>query len=195
MAYEPKTFLTNPSGTGDKSDAQNDPDSSLGGWCSSTEMSLTIGNLWEKLSLDQLQSSTTYRCVCLANANTTDTLEECRVMSGDLTSFEALGFSLEFGLGAYDTTTQAPNCADENTPPAGVTFFAPHQAIGANQTDWSNARKIGALNTLDNDTDITVDENVRTFLFIKLSCANVDAGSFDGSNNLIPINVVGADGV
>lgn len=191
MPYEQKTWLTLPSGSSDGSGAQADPNDSLGKWRSTTEMSLTIGNLWTQLSLSQLSSSTTYRTVVLTNANITDTLEECRVMTDSVTL--VANMSVEFAVVGFDDLTASDFAADEDTAPTLVTFFTPYQATGTAGTDWGLAKKIGPINTYTNTTDLTADEDLRIFLFIKLICAGVDAGAFNGTNNKIGIQVVGAN--
>ena len=192
MAYEPKTWLTTGSAGIADGNAQNQPDLSFGKFRSGTEVSLTIGNLWTKLSLSQLASSTTYRCVCLTNANITDTLEECRVMAADLSTFDS-SISLQFGLAGFDNLTAFESIADEDTAPVSVTLFTPYDATGVSNTDWASARKIGPINTYTNSTDITADEDTRIFLFIELTCLNADASAFDGTNNKFGIQAVGAD--
>ncbi len=192
MAYEPKTWLTTGSGGTADGDPQADPDASFGKYRSSTEVSLTIGNLWTNLTLGQLANSTTYRCVCLTNANVTDELEECRLMAAD-TSTLISGMTVKFAAAAFDDVTAFESIANETTAPSSSTIFTPFESTGVPNTDWGSARKLGALNGYLNTTDITADEDTRIFLFIELTCLNVDANSFDGANNKFGIRVVGAD--
>ena len=192
MAYEPKTWLTTGSGGTADGDPQADPDASFGKYRASTEVSLTIGNLWTNLSLAQLASSTTYRCVCATNNNITDVLEECRLMSADLSTLIS-GMSVEFGAAAFDDTTAFESIADEDTSPVSVTLATPFDSTGTPNTDWGSALKLGPLNGYLNSADITADEDTRIFIFIELTCLAVDANAFDGSNNKFGIRVVGAD--
>ena len=50
-----KSLLTGPVGS-DAGGPQNNPDDSLGPWASTTEVSLSIGNLYEEYSSAQLSS-------------------------------------------------------------------------------------------------------------------------------------------
>ena len=192
MPYEPKSWLTTgAAGTAD-GDTQNDPDLSWGKFRSDTEISLTLGNLWTKLTLAQLAASITYRIICLTNANITDVLEECRVMSNLLDTLDG-NISIRFGVAGFDDTTAFDSIADEDTPPSSVTFFDPFDATGVANTDWASARKIGPISTYTNSAELTADEGLRIFLAIELTCANVNASAFDGTNNKFGIEVVGAD--
>ena len=187
-----KTYLTSGNSTGShKGGAQSDPDSSIGGWCSTTAMSTTDGNLWELLGLSNLSSSTTYRCIAMMNENATDTLLTCRLLAEYIDDL-ASGITVSFGLQTNDLTTVAPVCADEDTAPTGITFFTPHEDTGVPLTDWSSAEPIGALNSAgDGATDLTLDDAKVIFIYIKLVCASVSA-SFDGSNNILRANIVGS---
>lgn len=188
-----KSYLTSGNATGShKGAAQNDPDSSLGGWASTTEESATDGNLWELLGLDQLNASTTYRCIAMMNENATDVLQTCRVV-GEFIDDLASGISVEFAIQTNDLTTVAPVCADENTAPSpSVNFFTPYEDTGVPLTDWSGGQPIGPLNSPQTGTtDLTLDDSSVIFIYIKLTLATVTS-SFTGTNNILRANIIGS---
>ncbi len=187
-----KTYLTSGNATGShKGGSQNDPDTSLGGWCSTTEESTADGNLWELLGLDQLNASTTYRCIAMMNENSTDVLQTCRVV-GEFIDDLASGISVEFGIQTNDLTTVAPVCADEETAPTGINFFTPYEDTGVPGTDWVSGKPIGPLNSPQTGTtDLTLDDSAVIFIYIKLTLATVTA-TFNGSNNILRANIIGS---
>jgi hypothetical protein len=189
---EIKTYLTSGNATGShKGGAQNDPDTSLGGWTSTTEESTLDGNLWELLGLDDLNASTTYRCIAIMNENATDVLQTCRVV-GEFIDDLASGISVEFGIQTNDLTTVAPVCADEETAPTGINFFTPYEDTGVPGTDWVSAQPIGPLNSPQTGTtDLTLSDSSVIFVYIKLTLAAVTA-SFTGTNNILRANIIGS---
>ena len=187
-----KTYYTSGNATGShKGAAQNTPDLSRGGWCSTTAQSTLDGNLWELLGLDDLNASTTYRCIALLNENPTDVLLTCRIV-GEFIDALAAGIGVEFGIQANDLTTVAPVCATATTAPTGITFFTPYEDTGVPATDWVSGRPIGPLNSPQTGTtDLTFDDATVIFLYIKLTLTTVTA-SFTGTNNILRANVIGS---
>jgi hypothetical protein len=187
-----KTYLTSGNATGShKGAAQNTPDLSLGGWTSTTTQSTLDGNLWELLGLDDLNASTTYRCIALMNENATDVLQTCRVV-GEFIDDLASGISVEFGIQTNDLTTVAPVCANETTAPTGINFFTPYEDTGVPGTDWVSAQPIGPLNSPQTGTtDLTLSDSSVIFVYIKLTLAAVTA-SFTGTNNILRANIIGS---
>ena len=161
-----KTFLTGAVGS-DGGGTQNDPDSSLGPWRSTTEVSLTIGNLFEDYSSAQLTSSTRYRCVALVNVNVTGVRNTCHVLARDFSALKT-NLTLSFGMQTNDTSTAAPTCTD-TTAPALITFFTPFESTGSDAADYSSARPIGPLNAdSDDSTELNFDDSMVIFLYIRI---------------------------
>lgn len=188
-----KTYLTG-AVSSDGGGAQNDPDSSLGPWRSTTEVSPTIGNLFEVYTQGQLTASTRYRCICLFMDHATATETISRLVSEHISSLKA-NMTITYGMKTMDSTTAAPTCTD-TTAPAGITFFTPFASTGDDTADHSSARPIGPLNTdSDGSTDLTLDDSVRIFLYIKIVCASASGGFTDGVDNRIGYRNIGTDSI
>ncbi len=189
-----KTFLTSGNATGsDGGGAQADPDDSLGGWRSTTEMSLTAGNLWTDITLAQQLSSTLYRCVALTNVNATDVLETCHIVANFSDTLDT-GITMTFGMHTNDTSTVAPVSASETAAPATITFFTPGESTGVDNTDYHNGRPLGPLNAdSDDSTELTYDDDKVIFLYIKAVFSGANAGDWDGTNDKIGSRNIGVE--
>lgn len=190
-----KTYLTSGSGTGsDGGGSQNDPDSSLGGWRSTTEVSPTIGNLFEVYTQAQLSSSTRYRCICLYMDHGSASQAISRLASEHLSSLKS-GMTVTYGIQTNDSTTVAPTCTD-TTAPAGITFVSIQASTGDDTADHTTAEPIGPLNSAgDGSTDLTLDNAKRVFVYIKIVCSGA-SGAFDnGVDNRIGLRSIGTDSI
>ena len=186
-----KTFLTGAVGS-DGGGAQNDPDSSLGPWRSTTEASLTLANLFEGYTSGQLTASTRYRWVALTNVNVTGVRNACRIISNDLTNLKT-GLTVSFGIQTNDTSTSVPTCTD-TTAPAGITFFTPVESTGIDITDYTTARPIGPLNAdSDGSTDLNFDDSMVIFVCIRIVASGASGTFTDGVDNEITPRSIGFD--
>ena len=192
-----KTWLTSGNATGsDGGGAQNDADTSLGGWRSTTSMSLTIGNLFEIYTQGQLTTSTRYRCVALTNASVTGIRAAAKIVVESLSALKA-NMTVTFGMMTNDTTTVSPVCTD-TTAPAGISFFAPFQSTGNDTSDYeqATARPLGPLNTdSDGITPLDFDDDKVIFLYIKIVCSGASGGFTDGVDNEITPRSIGTDNI
>lgn len=188
-----KSYLTGAVGS-DGGGAQNDPDSSLGSYRSTTEISLTVGNLFEEYSVAQLSASTRYRCVCLVMDHVSAVQAAARIVAEGVAALKA-NMTVTFGMMTNDTTTAAPTCTDTTTP-AGITFFTPFDSTGDATSDYTSARPLGPLNTdSDGSTDLDFDDDKRVFLYVKIVCAGATGAFTDGVDNLIGQLTTGTDSI
>jgi len=192
-----KSWNTSGNATGsDGGAAQNNPDDSRGGWRSNSEMSLTIGNLFEIYTQAQLTASTRYRCIALTNANVTGVRAAAKMIVESLSALKS-GLTVTFGMMTNDTSTVAPVCTD-TTAPAGITFFTPFQSTGNDTSDYeqATARPLGPLNTdSDGSTLIDFDDDKVIFLYIKIVASGASGGFTDGVDNEITPRSLGTDSI
>lgn len=189
------SFLTSGNATGsDGGASQNDPNSSTGGWRSTTEVSLTIGNLFELYTQAELSSSTRYRCVALVNTHATGVRDAMRLVSREVDALKS-GLTVEFGVMTNDTSTVAPVGSD-TVAPAGITFRSMFESTDDNESDYDEATayRIGPLNTdSDNSTDLDFDDSMVLFLYIKVIASGASGAFIDGVDNLIGTRGLGTD--
>ena len=125
--------LTETTGPAGDTNAQADPDASIGGYASTTELDISTGNTLNNLFRDVTDGERTagiilYRSIFVANENATDTWT---LPVGWLKSEVAGGGTIAMGVdpeGVVPTDyayQQGAICADEETAPAGVTFSSP----------------------------------------------------------------------
>ena len=190
-----KTYLTTGSaGTGDASEAQNTPDDSLGKYASTTEVSATIGNLFESYSPAQLTSSTRYRCIALKMDHASANVVTPKLVAQFLPSLKS-GMVASYGMMSRDLLSASPVCTD-TTAPAGITFFTPYNSVGDADLDFANGRPIGPLNTdSDGSTDLTQDDTMVTFLYIRIVSTGASGTFTDGVDNLIGSATSGIDSI
>lgn len=110
--------------------AQPDPNLSLGGFASSTQLaSATLHNLFDRITGEEnVASDAEYRCLLLHNADTALTLTAPRVwVSGQTTggASGAIGVDPTAASPLASASAQALSVAGEDTAPAGVVFSAP----------------------------------------------------------------------
>lgn len=130
VAGDIKTYLTIKTSTVGFSDAQPAKDASLGGWCSTTELSLTaLHDLYDVITgTENAASVVDYRAMFVANTHATLTLIGAAVY---LLSQGAGGADISIGLdpvGVVDRNSgsaQGTSIANELAVPSGVTFSAP----------------------------------------------------------------------
>lgn len=123
--------LTETTGPSGDSNAQADPDASLGGFASTTAVDLTttLNNLFDNISdAERVAGDVEYRAIWIANESTTDSLTTPRIwieseVSGGASV--AIGLDPEGVLPTDHGYEQGDIIATEANAPDGVTFSAP----------------------------------------------------------------------
>jgi len=165
---------------------QNNKYASHGGKCSTTEFTEGLDNLFKEWTLDQLDASDRYACICIRSVSTTDVLDAVRFLAKEVNTYPS-GVSIFFGVQTNDEDTAAPVLADEFTSPVGITFVSLVEWSGDPVYDRPAGYPIGPLNSpADGNTDLTIDGNEVIFLYIKFSC-NTVVDSLDGLSFTAPI--------
>lgn len=116
MAIVPADILFFLTGGG----ANADPNASLGGGISNTQVPAGLHNIFDRVSPEEaLAGDTEYRAIDVKNSNVTDTAFDAFLWISQETVSDDTSVSL-----AYDATgTQV--IANESTPPVGVAFTTP----------------------------------------------------------------------
>lgn len=128
-AADIKFRLTVNTGPG-KSTAQADPNDSIGGFASSTEIvDATLHNVFDKVTGDEnAASESEYRTIYIENAHGSLPWEGVKVwLSAETAGGASAAIALD-GTGVTTATSasaQAERLANENTAPSGETFSAP----------------------------------------------------------------------
>lgn len=122
--------LTEPTGPAGDTNAQANPNASLGGFASTTEVDLDdpLNNLFDDVShAERVAGDVEYRSIWIANESTTDTLTAPRVwISDEVAGGASYAISLDaVGVVDTDAASQGATSADESTAPAGASFSAP----------------------------------------------------------------------
>lgn len=101
--------------------ANSNPNASLGGAKSTTEMGTALHNLFDIVSDGETTAGDTeYRCIYIHNAHATLTMQSTRVwISSNTPSTDT---QAEIGLGTAAINGTEQTVADESTAPTGVTF-------------------------------------------------------------------------
>ena len=109
--------------------SNSDPDASLGGVISSTELTdATLHNLFDLVSsAESAAGDTEYRCVYIKNSHGTLTLQNATVEIQADTPSSDTDVEIAVGSAAINGTEQT--VADESTPPTGVTFESGSTAL------------------------------------------------------------------
>ncbi len=103
--------------------SNTDPNASIGGIKSSTEVGAGLHNLFDVVgSAETTAGDTEYRCVYVHNAHATLTLDNAVAFIP--TQTPSPDTSIEIGVGAAAINGTETAVANESTAPAGVTFFA-----------------------------------------------------------------------
>lgn len=109
--------------------SNSDPNASIGGVKSSTEIGAGLHNLFDVVgSAETTAGDTEYRCVYVHNAHPTLTLTSA--VAYILTQTPSPDTSVEIGVGAAAVNATETAVADESTAPASVAFSAP-STLGA----------------------------------------------------------------
>lgn len=113
--------------------SNTDPDSSLGGVISSTEIvSATLENLFDNVTASEsANGDTEYRCLYVLNTNTTDSFLGVVIWIDTQTASPDTDIAIGLdggGVGDGSSTGVAVTITDEGTAPAGVSFSTPNSA-------------------------------------------------------------------
>jgi hypothetical protein len=142
--------------------ANSDPDASLGGAVSTTEVvTATLHNLFDVVSGDEAAAGDAeYRCIYVKNTHGTLTLQNAAVYVQSETSNADSDELIGLGTSAIDGTEQT--VADESSAPAGVTFSQANGAgaalaigdLGPGQTKaiWIRRDIVAAAAAANNDS-------------------------------------------
>lgn len=116
MAITPSDILYHLTGGA----ANTDPNLSLGGGISNTQVGVALHNIFDRVSPEEaLAGDTEYRAIDVKNAHLSETAFDTFIWISQETVSPGTTIAL-----AYDATgTQ--NIADESTPPAGLVFSTP----------------------------------------------------------------------
>lgn len=108
----------------------SDPDASLGGIISSTQLTdNTLNNLWDDVSgAESTAGDTEYRCIYVVNSHGSLTLEGAKVWISTNTSNPSSAIAIALDGGGKDAT--AETVANESTAPSGETFTQPSSFAG-----------------------------------------------------------------
>lgn len=125
IAGDLKFYLSGGSGN-------SDPNLSLGGAISSTEMSGTsLNNIFDNISgLESEAGDTEYRCVYLKNTHGSIPLNLAKSYFSDVTTDDNADIVIAMGLGTAGDNGTEQTVANENTAPSGVTFSTPTTYAG-----------------------------------------------------------------
>lgn len=118
------------------STAQGDPNDSIGGFMSSTQLTAaTLNNLFDDVSGDEnAASDVEYRLIFFHNSHATLALTNAKVWLQSETAGGANAAIAADGTGVVSATSasaQAERVANENTAPSGETFTSPTTKAGS----------------------------------------------------------------
>jgi hypothetical protein len=142
--------------------ANSDPNASLGGAVSTTEVvTATLHNLFDVVAGDEAASGDTeYRCIYVKNTHGSLTLQNAEVYVQSETANADSDELIGLGTSAIDGTEQT--VADESTAPAGVSFSQANGSgaalaignLGPGQTKalWIHRDIVAAASAANNDS-------------------------------------------
>lgn len=157
-------------GAGSNGGAQSDPNASLGGYRSSTEITDdTDNNIFDDVSgAEAASGDTEYRCICFINAHGSLELQNAKVFLSDsnIGAGNAISFAVEVPATAGLTNGAAQTIADESTAPTTIND-TDHNGEGSGVSDWSTATSYAtgvAVNIGDHDANLGVGEIIFVWL-------------------------------
>jgi len=171
MAIEEYHLVKSLTGAASDGGAQSDPNSSLGGYRSSTVITTNVdNNLFDDVSgAEAASGDTEYRCIAFQNKHASLELTNARVYlaESDIGSGNAISFAVEVPATANltDGDAQGP-VANESTAPTVNT--TDHNGTGSGISDWSTASDYAGgvpVSQGAHDANLGVDEVI--FVWIK----------------------------
>ena len=122
--------------------ANSDPNASLGGAKSSTEIGTGLHNLFDQVgSAETTSGDTEYRCFYVHNAHATLALENAVIYIQSNTPSGDTSVEIAVGSAAVNGTEQT--VANESTAPTGVTFSSAANLGAASRSATSPLASIG----------------------------------------------------
>ncbi len=166
-ASDLKKYLTGATSDGG---AQSDPDSALGNYRSSTEVTDdSDNNLFDDVSgAEASAGDTEYRCICIKNTHGSLELQNAKVylQESDVGTGNSVSFAVETPATANLTDGNAQTIANESTAPSVNTTG--HNGTGSGISDWSTATDYAGgvgVDQGDHDANLGVGEII--FVWIK----------------------------
>lgn len=149
---------------------QADPDASLGGYRSSTEItSGAINNLFDNISSAEASAGDTeYRCICVKNTalETLYNVVAWLYAETDPDSIQQFSYAIEVPATADLTDGDAQTIVDESTAPTVNT--TEHNGTGSGISNWSSgAIKANGLTPEQGDHDDDLDQDEIMFIWIR----------------------------
>jgi hypothetical protein len=149
---------------------QADPDASLGGFRSSTEIATaSLNALWDDIvSVEASAGDTEYRCICVKNTSLETWYNVVAWLSGenDPDNIQQFSFAIEVPATADLTDGSAQTIVDESTSPSVNTTN--HNGAGSGISNWSTAsEKASGLSPQQGAHDDDLDTTEIMFIWIK----------------------------
>jgi len=158
-------------GAGSDGGAQADPDASLGGYRSSTEITDdSDNNLFDDVSgAEAAAGDVEYRCICIKNAHGSLELQNAKVFlqEADVGAGNSIAFAVETPESTHLTDGDAQTVANESTVPASIDT-TDHNGAGSGVSDWSTGSDYAggvAINLGGHDVNLGVGEII--FVWIR----------------------------
>lgn len=150
--------------------AQSDPNLSLGGYRSSTEIvSAQINNLFDNITSQEANDgSTEYRCICVKNTSleTLYNVVTWLYAENDPDSIQQFAYAIEVPQTADLTDGDAQTIVSETTAPDVNT--TEHNGTGSGISNWSTGvTKLTGLTPEQGDHDDDLDQSEIMFLWIR----------------------------
>lgn len=180
VADDIKIYL---SGAGSDGGSQSNPDAALGGYRSSSEFADAVSNnLLDDVSADErVSGKVNYRCYCIKNTNSVDTLFSpvIWVETDTGNADDDISFAVEVPTGG-DTNGSAQTILDEDTEPV----------VGAgNISSWSDATsKVTGVGVDQGIHDVNLSAGDIVFVWVRRT---VLAGTSAVDNEAVTLRVEG----
>lgn len=167
LSSDIKFYLT---GAGSDGGTQADPNLSLGGYRSSTEIvSAQINNLFDNISSQEANDgSTEYRCICVKNTSleTLYNVVAWLYAENDPDSIQQFAYAIEVPQTADLTDGDAQTIVNETTAPDVNTTN--HNGTGSGISNWSTGvTKLTGLTPEQGAHDDDLDQSEIMFLWIR----------------------------
>lgn len=162
-----KYYLT---GAGSDGGVQADPNASLGGYRSSTEIvTASLNNLFDDISSSEASTGDTeYRCICVKNTalETWYNVVTWLYAETDPDNIQQFYFAIETPATADLTDGSAQTIVNESTTPTVNT--TEHNGVGSGISNWSSATVKGSgLSPNQGDHDDDLDQSEIIFIWVK----------------------------
>jgi hypothetical protein len=183
MAVSDEDFAYYLTGASADGGLQVDPDASFGNYRSATLIADAIANnvLDDVEDAERIAGDTNYRCICIKNEHTTDTLQDVKVWIDTDTGNpeDDISFAVEVPTGD-DQTGNAQTIANEDTAPT----------VGSgNVSNWSNSTsKVTGVGVDQGSHDADIGPGEIIFIWIRRV---ISANAVGVSNESVTIRIEG----